>query len=141
MILLDTDHVTVLRYPEDRRHAGLTARPAKSEDRHFGVTAVSVEEQMRGWLSFIARARDVHAQIPAYDRLIALFEFFAEWDIVPFDAPAADEFVRLRRAGVRIATMDLKIAAIACVRDARLLSANRSDFGKVSGLKLENWIG
>lgn len=140
MILLDTDHVTILRYPEDGRHCGLVARIAASEDRRLGVPVVSVEEQMRGWLSFIARSRDVHDQIPAFDRLTALFDFFAEWEIVPFDETAADGFARLRRSGVRIASMDLKIAAIALRHDALLLSANLSDFQKVPGLKVENWL-
>ena len=32
----------------------------------------------------IHRTRDVHQQIPAHERLIDLFHFFADWEIVPF---------------------------------------------------------
>jgi len=47
----------------------------------------------------------------------------------------------LRRAKVRIGTMDLKIASIALVHDALLLSANLRDFRQVPGLEVENWLG
>jgi tRNA(fMet)-specific endonuclease VapC len=36
--------------------------------------------------------------------------------------------------------MDLKIAATALVNDALLLSANRRDFERVPGLRVENWL-
>jgi tRNA(fMet)-specific endonuclease VapC len=35
--------------------------------------------------------------------------------------------------------MDLEIAAIVRVEDATLLSRNQADFGKVPGLKVEDW--
>ena len=36
--------------------------------------------------------------------------------------------------------MDLKIAAIALVNDALLLSGNLRDFRQVPGLRVENWL-
>jgi len=42
-------------------------------------------------------------------RLSKFFDFLREWGIARFDARAADEFERLRRARVRIGSMDLKI--------------------------------
>jgi tRNA(fMet)-specific endonuclease VapC len=36
--------------------------------------------------------------------------------------------------------MDLKIAAIALVNQALLLTANRRHFERVPGLKSENWL-
>ncbi len=140
MILLDTDHLSLLKYPDNPRCAALTARLAGSSDSDIGTTIVSAEEQMRGWLAVISRRRDVHKQIDAYRELLGLMEFFNRWTILPFDVAAADEFERQRRGKVRIGTMDLKIAAIALVHDALLLSANLSDFRQVPGLKVENWL-
>jgi tRNA(fMet)-specific endonuclease VapC len=57
-----------------------------------------------------------------------------------FDERAAAEFARLRKAKVRIGSMDLKIASNAPVHDALLLSANLRDFEKVPGLRVEDWL-
>lgn len=46
----------------------------------------------------------------------------------------------LRGQRLRLGTMDLKIAATALVHDALLLSANRRDFERVPGLRVENWL-
>ena len=79
-------------------------------------------------------------QIVPYDRLVKLIKFFACFPILGFDDKAAAEFNRLRKQKIRIGTMDLKIAAIALVNDALLLSGNSRDFRQVSGLRVENWL-
>jgi tRNA(fMet)-specific endonuclease VapC len=140
MILLDTDHVTVLRYTEDPRCAVLEARLRAVRDDLVTTTVITLEEQLRGWLAEIGRQREVARQVAAYENLARIARFFSRWDVVPFDALAAAEFERLRKQRVRIGTPDLKIAAIALVNDALLLSANLRDFGKVPGLRLENWL-
>lgn len=95
---------------------------------------------MRGWLSAIAGSREVRRQVVYYERLIGLFRFFAHWRVLPFDDAAAATFDSLRAQRVRIGTMDLKIASIALVHRATLLSENTRDFERVPGLRLENWI-
>jgi tRNA(fMet)-specific endonuclease VapC len=124
VILLDTDHVNVLKYPEHPRFASLTTRLNISDDQDIATTVITVEEQMRGWLAWINRSDDVHRQVPAYQELLRLFVFFSRWYVVPFDEQAASEYQGLRAQRIRIGTMDLKIAAIALVHDALLLSAN-----------------
>lgn len=69
-----------------------------------------------------------------------LFDFFAAFFLALFDEPAVDQFDQLRLAKIRLGTMDLKIAAIALVNQALLLSANRRDFEQVPGLRVENWL-
>ena len=65
---------------------------------------------------------------------------FAEWQILPFDYRAADEFKSLRQQGVRLGTMDLKIASIVLVHGGTLLSGNNRDFQQVPGLQVEDWL-
>ena len=140
MILLDTDHVNVLKYPEHPRFASLTTQLNTSDDQDIATTVITVEEQMRGWLAWINRSDDVHRQVPAYQELLRLFVFFSRWHVVPFDEQAASEFQDLRAQRIRIGTMDLKIAAIALVHDALLLSANLRDFLQIPNLRVANWI-
>jgi tRNA(fMet)-specific endonuclease VapC len=140
MILLDTDHLSVLKYDEHPRCRALRERMNASEDPFFATTIISAEEQMRGWLAKIHAAKDAEKQVAWYDQLAWLIEFLADWQIIAFDQQAAAECKRLRRLRLRVGTFDLKIAAIARVHDALLLSANQRDFSRVPGLRVENWI-
>jgi len=140
MILLDTDHLSELRFPEGQKHATLRQRMDKAAGETFATTIVNVEEQMRGWLAFMKRAPNVGAQIEVYERLRKMLEFFEEWEIIDLDSRAVQEYRRLKKEKVRIGSQDLKIASIAVANEALLLSANLRDFRKVPGLRVECWI-
>ena len=140
MILLDTDHLSALKYEESERFAELSSRMLARTDEEFAATVISFEEQMRGWLAVIARWSDPQRQVPAYRELSKLNDFYSRWTLVDFYERAAQECVRLRRLLPRIGTMDLKIASIALAHDALLLTANARDFGRVPGLRFENWL-
>jgi tRNA(fMet)-specific endonuclease VapC len=139
MIVLDIDHISVLQYRDSPNAVGLQARLEAFPLNEVGTTAITVEEQMRGWLGLINRYTDVHRQLAYYDRLVGLIDFFTEWYILRFDQQAADTFQGLRRQRVRIGTMDLKIASIALMHDATLLSGNLRDFQQIPGLHVEDW--
>ncbi|HQU44632.1 MAG TPA: type II toxin-antitoxin system VapC family toxin, partial [Pirellulales bacterium] len=94
----------------------------------------------RGWLAIIHRQRDVHRQVPAYTRLGRFLKAMTDTEIVAFDERAADQFTALRRQRIRIGTMDLKIASIALVNGATLVTANLRDFSQIPGLRCENWL-
>jgi tRNA(fMet)-specific endonuclease VapC len=140
VILLDTDHLTLLKYPDSPRYAALTARLEASPDQDIGTTIISVEEQWRGWLAVISRQREVTRQVRAYQELLGLLDFLGRWTVLAFDEEAVACFSRQRGDGVRICTMDLKIASIALVQNALLLSANLRDFRQAPGLRVENWL-
>ena len=106
----------------------------------IACTIVNVEEVFRGWLAVIHRLRDVHRQLPAHVRLGQLFNVSERLGDLPFDERAADQFAGLRRQGIRIGTMDLKIASIALVNDALLVTANLRDYSLVPQLRCENWL-
>ena len=64
--------------------------------------------------------------------------------VVPFDQPAADHFatvaVSLARRGVPIGTFDTLIAAHARSLGLIIVTNNTKHFGRVVGLKTENWV-
>ncbi len=141
MILVDTDHATFLKYPESERGRRLIERLEKiSNSEVVGVAIVPIEERMRGWLAVIAKEKSAPRQVAGYRELVQLFEFYQDFEIVYFDELVAKRFVDLSGQRLRLGTMDLKIAASALVHDALLLSANRRDFERVPGLRVENWL-
>jgi tRNA(fMet)-specific endonuclease VapC len=140
MIVLDTDHLSVLEHRDSQRAFGLQTRLDAEPTTELFTTVVSLEERLRGWLALLARYSQVEQQVAYFSHLISMHGFFAGWQMRPFDADAAREFQRLRSDGVRIGTMDLKIASIVLSRNAILLSANLSDFQQVPNLRVENWL-
>jgi tRNA(fMet)-specific endonuclease VapC len=141
MILIDTDHATFLKYPESERGRRFIERlEALPQSEILGVAIVTVEERMRGWLAVIAKERTALRQVTGYRELAGLFEFYQQFEVIPFDEAAARQFENLRGQRLRLGAMDMKIAAIALVRSALLLSANRRDFERVPGLRVENWL-
>ena len=99
-----------------------------------------MEEQLRGWLALISKQADVYRQIEFYAALGERLVFLSSFEILPWERPSADLFKTFRSDGIRIGTMDLKIARIAISQDATLLTRNLVDFSKVAGLHCENWL-
>lgn len=141
MMMPDSDHISILQHMESQQSGILAKRLREaSKQVRVGISIISVEEQMRGWMASIAKERNVIRQVLSYNKLAELFGFFAKFPLVAFDEECAERFDELRANKIRIGTMDLKIAATALVNDATLLSANLRDFQKVPGLRVENWL-
>jgi tRNA(fMet)-specific endonuclease VapC len=137
MIVLDTDHVSLLEwggYASDKIHRRLESlgwdRPP--------TTIVTYEEQMRGWMDRVKKATTVSDQVAMYAKLSRHIKFFSTLELLDFSDIAAVEFQRLRGMKVRIGTMDLKIAAIAMANDATLWTRNLVHFTEVPGLRVED---
>jgi tRNA(fMet)-specific endonuclease VapC len=139
MLVLDADHMSALERSEHRASATLRERLSTLPPVEVATTIISYEEQMRGWMAHIARTRSIAQQVEAYRRLLRHLDNYRRIPVLAFDAQAAVEFQRLRRARIRIGTMDLKIAAIVLSQAATLLSKNLADFGKVPDLRVEDW--
>lgn len=138
MRVLDTDHLSEL---EVLSPAGLRLLKRLEQSREDAViTAVTCEEQLRGWLAAIHRQKRPRDQITSYARLIRTIETLARWVILPLDEESSATFESLTKQRVRIGTNDLKIAAITLAHDSTLLTRNTGDFAKVPGLKCENWL-
>jgi len=134
LLVLDTNHFSELE-PGKR----LTQR-LNSSVLERALTVITIEEEMRGWLAEINRRRDPRGQIAPYAKLQRQVEAFTDWIILPWDADSAGLFVKLRREGLRIRSLDLKIACIVLAHDATVLTRNATDFAQVPGLRIENWL-
>lgn len=71
--------------------------------------------------------------------------FFAPLASLPFDDRCADEYGQIRAnltaQGKLIGPHDMQIAAIARTYDAILVTHNTNEFGRITGLRMEDWEG
>jgi len=109
--LLDSDHLTILWYDHGKSYETLISRIADHSDDEFAVSIVTIEEQLRGWLAYVAKASAIEGAIKGYSKLREVIDRFREINVLDFDSAAAGVFIDLKSQGVRVGTMDLRIAA------------------------------
>ena len=138
MHILDTDHLSLIQRngQEGKR---ILAKLALIEESEVVVTVLTYEEQVRGRLNVVSRAKNLYEQILGYQILQQLAVDYQSIVIVSFSHAAAVEYQRLRKIYPRIGNMDLKIAAVALTNNAILLTRNVSDFGQIVELRIEDW--
>jgi tRNA(fMet)-specific endonuclease VapC len=103
------------------------------------VTIITVEEQLRGRLAQLKRAKSSGAIIKTFVELREAVQYFNHIQMLDFDAAADAQFTILRQQKIRIGTQDLRIAAIILATGNILVTRNRQDFGQIPGLTIEDW--
>lgn len=93
--------MSVLEWGEAQGPTRLRTRLAALSPAEVATTIISYEEQMRGWMAYIARTRSMTHQVDAYRRLRRQLENYCRIPVLMFDAHAAVTWQRLRRAQVR----------------------------------------
>jgi len=138
MYILDTDHLSLIQR-NGQVGKRILAKLAVIEESEVVVTVITYEEQVRGRLNVLSRAKTLDEQILGYQGLQQLAVDYQSIVIVSFSHAAAVEHQRLRRAYPRIGNMDLKIAAVTLNNNEILLTRNVSDFGQIVELRTEDW--
>ncbi|MFN0123532.1 MAG: type II toxin-antitoxin system VapC family toxin [Blastocatellia bacterium] len=139
MYILDTDHLSLLERQTSMEAQRLHFRLLSLKPEEIATTIITFEEQMRGWMALLSRARSLEKQIEVYRWLNNSLDRYRKMEVLAFDGKAGGEFARLKQQRIRLGTMDLKIAAIALAHQATLLSRNLRDYERISGLKVEDW--
>ena len=93
-VLFDTDHVSL----HERGHVPLRARLASFAAGEIAVSAVTVEEMLRGRLAVLARRSEGERRVHAYEKLLETVRFFTIIPVVPFDMACERQFQDLRCA-------------------------------------------
>lgn len=138
LAILDTNHY---REFQSQSNVGSVLRD-RLERRHVkaAISIITAEEVLRGRLAMLQPHRQKDRGVACYGYFKAALEGMANWLMLPWNEAAADKFDSLRNQDVNIDTMDLRIASIALVFDATVLTRNLKDFNRVPGLKFENWL-
>ena len=128
--LLDTN--ACIRYLNGRSPA-LRAKFDATDSTQIRVCSVVKAELFFG----AAQAHDP-AKTLANQRL-----FLSRFPSLPFDDSAAEAYAQIRSdltgRGLVIGPNDLLIAAICRANDVTLVTHNVSEFGRVAGLKIDDW--
>jgi tRNA(fMet)-specific endonuclease VapC len=135
LYVLDTDHVSLFQ----RKHPQVTTRVGEKPPEQLAVTIITVEEQLRGRLAQLKRAKSSQAVIKAFAELREAVQYFNNIQILDFDAAADDQFTILRQRRIRVGVQDLRIAAIVLATGNILVTRNRQDFGQIPGLAIDDW--
>jgi tRNA(fMet)-specific endonuclease VapC len=119
----------------------LLNRKASAVSRRFALQApheIALGSVVKAELLYGAR----HS-MQVEENLSLLRSFFAPLVSLAFDDRCAEEYGQiradLRRQGRPIGPNDLLIAATARAFDAILVTHNGAEFGRVAGLRLEDW--
>jgi tRNA(fMet)-specific endonuclease VapC len=139
MYILDTDHLSFIQRKGQEGKNILARLSRLSEDVEVAVTVITYEEQIRGRLNFISKSRTTDETVKGYQGLQQTLVDYQSIVVIHFNNIAIVEHQRLRKTYPRLGNMDLKIAAIALVNNAILLTRNKSDFGQIMELKIEDW--
>jgi tRNA(fMet)-specific endonuclease VapC len=137
--LLDTDHISILQRQSGPEYPVLMAHIARVSRADLAFCIVSFHEQVIGCHTYIAQAKTAADLVRGYQMFDRVLSTFAAALVLPFDVKASAAFDSLVAQRVRIATMDLRIAAVALSERLTLVTRNSRDFGKVPGLIIENW--
>jgi tRNA(fMet)-specific endonuclease VapC len=139
MWLLDTDHISLLLREDPQVKDRLMQNVQQT-----AVSIISLQEVFNGWIGSLNQSPEDRARtIYKYHQLWLANEFFKTLPVLEFNEPAYSQYTKLaaqnpslRKKRLR---QDLKIAAIALVNGAVVVTRNHRDFGLVPGLSIEDW--
>lgn len=134
--LLDTDTLTLIQFG----HATLVKNLAAHPDADIALAALSMQEQMRGWLGRLNRLTAPRQLADWYDRLVyRMFPVWRRFTLLAFPEPAILRFEHLRSLRLNIGLIDLRLAALALESGLSVVTRNRRDFARVPGLTTDDW--
>jgi tRNA(fMet)-specific endonuclease VapC len=138
--VLDTDILSLLGHKDSPEAPRIRRRIVELPTEHSVVTTIiNYEEQMRGWMGALSRAKTSKSEIEVYARLLQHLLTFRRMIVLGYDAAAATIAEKFRKQRLSIGAMDLKVASIVLSSDAILVTRNIADFRKVPGLRIEDW--
>ena len=140
MIILDTDVFSFLELPDSPEYLRLSSRIAQLDPPvPVAVTVITYEEQSRGRLAAVNSAKTPFQLKQTYTHLLQHIRNYQKIPLLEFDEAAISIASELRKAKVRIGTLDLRIASIAIANNALLITRNFKDFEHVPHLRIEDW--
>lgn len=136
--ILDTNTVTLLQYENNQ----IIQRIRAVESSSIFVTTITLEEQLKGRLAIINKCnsnKNLQGLASAHRNLKLTQNFFCSVNLLEFNQAACESYQKLRQQKINSGSQDLRIAAIALVNQAIIVTQNYKDFIKVPNLSIEDW--
>ena len=136
--ILDTNTVTLLQYENNQ----IIQRIRAVGNSSIFVTTITLEEQLKGRLAIINKCnsnKNLQGLASAHRNLKLTQNFFCSVNLLEFNQAACESYQKLRQQKINSGSQDLRIAAIALVNQAIVVTQNYKDFIKVPDLKMEDW--
>jgi tRNA(fMet)-specific endonuclease VapC len=138
LYLLDSDHFSLLYRMGTEGLAIRTKLRLLSPD-DYGISIITYAEATKGWLAETTRARNPTEEVKAFAEMQESLRYCTAFSIWEYGAEAALRCADLKAQKIRVGTQDLRIASIALVNNATLLTRNTKDFARVPDLRFEDW--
>ncbi len=134
-LVLDTDMLTLYREGDSNVVRRVQAHPPRA----LAITIISVEEQLSGWYTQLRRATKPDVMARVYQHFTDCVEALTQFQVVSFTEGAIGQYEDLKKQKLNVAKMDSRIAAIVLHSDGILITRNQRDFGRIPGLRIEDW--
>ena len=132
--VVDTDMLTLLARQEAPEAPRIRRRILELPEGDSVVTTViTCEEQMRGWMSALSKAKSAKAEAQVYSRLLDHISSYRRLIVLGFDEEAAVRVRQWRSQRLRVGTMDLRIAAVVLGAGANSGNSEQTRFRIGSG--------
>ena len=132
---LDTDHLSLIH----RGHPRIRERLSIIPPEQVTITIITAEEQLRGRLAQVSKARSGDARSVAYRYLRQAINDLSKLSVLDYDEASDRIYQKLMGQRLRVGSQDLRIAAITLANKDILVTRNSFDFSKVPHLVLEDW--
>lgn len=108
LYLFDTDHASLLQR-EGADGLRIRARSARVAPEQIVLSIVTYEEQVRGRLAELSKARTAADEKPRYAKLGQMLELYCMTQILPFDDAALATYENLLRQRLGVGTRSVRL--------------------------------
>ena len=128
--LLDTD---ICIYIIKKKPEGVLKKLTRHDISDVGISSITLSELEYGAEKSLYKEQSK----------LALAEFLAPLSVLPYEDAAAPAYGKIRahleKQGIAIGPLDMLIGAHALSMKVTLVTNNEREFGRIPGLKVENW--
>ena len=113
---------------------GVAERLEAVQAENFAISEITLAELVFG----AENSENPEKNHRLIDQLLELITILPIYDSI---MTYGKEKARLRKAGTMISDLDLFIGCTAVANDLIMVTENTSEFERISGIRIENWVG